>query len=196
MKIKTIILFLILIATNISQAQFSYSENCNFGIYTFTKKESYEHEAKLQLPDYPNSFLEVKYDQARQEWLWNFWISRTDLRNFKAPPEMTPRTLPDGRPIHMFGDSVGNGFVPSLVYTDPFQNYFIMYHTENALGIFLPEFYDIGGNIINSRYFYKKLNIGNISIIGSSKQYQHPGILPILKLEFLKRIPKNCKGVN
>ncbi|MBC7714055.1 MAG: hypothetical protein H7177_12000 [Rhizobacter sp.] len=133
---------------------------------------------RYNIPNYPNSYLELSPDLESSGTLLAISVSIGDTLNTSLQ-KLDPLTLPGGRAL----PGVAGGRIPAVSFSvSQFKN-MSFYLGPKLFGIFIPVKSLAAINaIITSRYYSGSKAVGNISLVGSDASGENSGILLMLDL--------------
>jgi hypothetical protein len=134
--------------------------------------------ARVSIPKYPNSYLEISPDAQSGGTLLAVSVAMKDVLG-RTAQEFNAMTLPGGRAL----PGVLGGSLPAVAFTIPKFHNLSIYLGPKIFGIFVPIKMNIGQNIISARYFIGKTRAGNVSIVGPDAQGEHSGLLLLLDMD-------------
>jgi hypothetical protein len=137
--------------------------------------------ARITIPKYPNSYLEVSPDLQSGGTLFAMNVAMKDVLN-RDLNEFDPMTLPGGRPL----PGVMGGSLPAVAFKLPvggFLGNVSVYLGPKFFGVFVPTKMDIGNNIVTYRYYVGKKRAGNVSVVGPDTAGENSGLLLLLDMD-------------
>jgi hypothetical protein len=150
-------------------------ENDQVLISLVAKNVTFDGGARISIPKYPNSYIEISPDLESTGTIFAVNIARADFTN-RTPGEFTPAKLPGGRPI----PGVINGTLPAVAFNLSNFHNITVYLGPKVLGLFIPANLNIGSNIVTYKYYMGSKRVGNISVVGPDRQGKHSGVLLLL----------------
>jgi hypothetical protein len=134
--------------------------------------------ARVSIPKYPNSYIEISPDVASGGTLFAANIAMKDVLGRNAQ-EFDAMTLPGGRAL----PGVLGGSLPAVAFTIPKFHNISIYLGPKIFGLFVPVKINIGQNIISARYYIGKSRAGNLSIVGPDTEGKNSGVLLLLDMD-------------
>jgi hypothetical protein len=150
-------------------------ENDQVLISLVAKNVSFAGGARISIPKYPNSYIEISPDLESSGTIFAVNIARADFTN-RNPGEFTPAKLPGGRAI----PGVINGSLPAVAFNLVNFHDVTVYLGPKVLGIFIPANLKIGSTIFTYRHYMGSKRVGNLSVVGPDIKGKNSGVLLLL----------------
>lgn len=138
--------------------------------------------ARIMVPDYPGSYVEIGPDLQSDGTLMSVSVDMSDIFDGNAT-SLDPQTLPGGRPL----PGTVEGQLPATAFTlEDFHN-MTFYIGPEIFGVFFPKKMDLAGSMIGYRYYINGERAGLIYIVGDDANGENGGFLLMLDLGFIQR---------
>lgn len=137
--------------------------------------------ARIDVPKYPNSYVEIGPDLETDGTMMAVNVSLSDIFEGNVDT-LDPQTLPGGRPL----PGVAIGALPAVAFTVEAFNNMTFYLGPEVFGAFIPYDASMEGTMLSTRFYHEGKRVGNLTLVGNDINEENGGILLMLDLTFLQ----------